>query len=439
MQDLEKFEMKNEKDYFAFSALKTIRTLQSIKVLNEDYLPECIYSLGRGIFENYMYICSINKKENFFQEIILSKLPDGFVFEKNENGQINYNKIKLINKHGLDIIRPSYKSWSNEDKEEAVHRVIFGKESVNSVAIDIGLKTKAALQLWIKTYIKNGYTIVTKKKGRPRTRVKGKEDDRGTGEGNPGTSPEELEAYNRELIRKKIECLSSKEKGPRTEEKVAVIDELRQSKNYPLKYLLIVSGLSKSTYEYYKTDKHLNYINRKKEEDDSILAIITPAFEHHKSRYGYRRIILAKLEGLEKYGHHRIQRVMSENGLKAKQGKNGKYHSYKGDNGEFKENLLLQKEVDKENNRTKYIRDFDTSKPNEKWTTDVSEFKSDEGKVYLSPKALFHGKMYSFYEDSACLGSFVGSSNLGSFWTPNSISTLHLSAIFCVFSRASGT
>ena len=26
-----------------------------------------------------------------------------------------------------------------------------------------------------------------------------------------------------------------------------------------------------------------------------------------------------------------------------------------------------------------------SSKPNEKWTTDVSEFKSDEGKVYLSP------------------------------------------------------
>lgn len=38
-----------------------------------------------------------------------------------------------------------------------------------------------------------------------------------------------------------------------------------------------------------------------------------------------------------------------------------------------------------------------------------------KGKVYLSPKALFHGKMYSFYEESSCLGSFVGSSNLGSF------------------------
>lgn len=41
--------------------------------------------------------------------------------------------------------------------------------------------------------------------------------------------------------------------------------------------------------------------------------------------------------------------------------------------------------------------------------------KIGTGKVYLSPKALFHGKMYSFYNKSTCLGSFVGSSNLGSF------------------------
>ena len=76
---------------------------------------------------------------------------------------------------------------------------------------------------------------------------------------------------------------------------------------------------------------------------------------------------------------------MSQNGLKAVQGKNGKYHSYKGDNGEFKENLLLHKEVDEINHKTNYIRDFDTTRPNEKWTTDVSEFKSEEGKIYLSP------------------------------------------------------
>ena len=175
-----------------------------------------------------------------------------------------------------------------------------------------------------------------------------------------------------------------------------MIDELRQSKNYPLKYLLIVSGLSKSTYEYYKTSKHRNYIRRKKEEDDKILAIIAPVFEHHKSRYGYRRIILANLKGLENYGHNRIQRVMSENGLKAKQGSNGHYHSYKGDNGVSKDNLLLHKESDKKNLKTKFIRDFNASKSNEKWTTDVSEFKSDEGKVYLSPiMDMFDGSIVS--------------------------------------------
>lgn len=37
------------------------------------------------------------------------------------------------------------------------------------------------------------------------------------------------------------------------------------------------------------------------------------------------------------------------------------------------------------------------------------------GNVYVSPKALFHGKMYSFLKGEQCLGAFIGSSNLGSF------------------------
>lgn len=37
------------------------------------------------------------------------------------------------------------------------------------------------------------------------------------------------------------------------------------------------------------------------------------------------------------------------------------------------------------------------------------------GEIYLSDKALFHGKMYSFVRGNDCVGAFVGSSNLGSF------------------------
>ena len=41
--------------------------------------------------------------------------------------------------------------------------------------------------------------------------------------------------------------------------------------------------------------------------------------------------------------------------------------------------------------------------------------KNGIGNVFVSTKAMFHGKMYSFLDGSHCLGAFVGSSNLGSF------------------------
>lgn len=172
-----------------------------------------------------------------------------------------------------------------------------------------------------------------------------------------------------------------------------MIDELRQ--RYSLKVLLRVSGLSKSTYSYYHSQKHLNAVNKAKEEDDRILAFILPVFEHHKSRYGYRRIILA-VDELKGINHKRIQRIMSENGLFGKQPRS-RYHSYRGDNGEHKENLLLHKEVDEEKHRTAYRRDFSTIRPNEKWTTDVSEFKVTGGKLYLSPiMDMYDGSIISY-------------------------------------------
>lgn len=81
----------------------------------------------------------------------------------------------------------------------------------------------------------------------------------------------------------------------------------------------------------------------------------------------------------------KIQRIMHENGLKAFQGKSSKFHTYKGDNGNHKENLLLDSIVNNNTNKIQYIRNFKTNKPNQKWTTDVSEFRISSGKLYLSP------------------------------------------------------
>ena len=156
-----------------------------------------------------------------------------------------------------------------------------------------------------------------------------------------------------------------------------MIDELRLS--HKLNKILKVTGLSKSTYEYYKSNKHLNSVYNKALKEDKILSIVVPIFTHHKKRYGSKRVILAAKDKLKGINHKTIERVMSENGLKAIQGNNGKYHSYKGDNGESKENLLLQI------SNNKQIRNFNPTHSNEIWTTDVSEFKYPGGKLYLSP------------------------------------------------------
>ena len=69
--------------------------------------------------------------------------------------------------------------------------------------------------------------------------------------------------------------------------------------------------------------------------------------------------------------HKTVLKLMNTLGLKGKQRKNDKYHSYKGEVGKVAANLLK--------------RDFYAAKPFEKLTTDVTQFKIGDEKVYLSP------------------------------------------------------
>ncbi len=69
--------------------------------------------------------------------------------------------------------------------------------------------------------------------------------------------------------------------------------------------------------------------------------------------------------------HKTVLKLMQKLGLKGKQRKNEKYHSYKGEVGKVADNLLK--------------REFYADKPFEKLTTDVTEFKVCDDKVYLSP------------------------------------------------------
>ncbi len=128
--------------------------------------------------------------------------------------------------------------------------------------------------------------------------------------------------------------------------------------------MLQLSGMARSTFYYYL--KHQNndkYVEAKNE--------ITEIYTQHKGRYGYRRIMMIMRKKGYELNHKTVLKLMKNLGLKGKQRKNDKYHSYKGQIGKVADNLLK--------------RDFHADKPFEKLTTDVTEFKIGDEKVYLSP------------------------------------------------------
>jgi len=72
---------------------------------------------------------------------------------------------RLIDKHGFELLT-TRKSYSNYEKEHIINRVING-ETIISVAIDEGIKSKSMLSHWVQKYKEKGYNIVERKRGRP--------------------------------------------------------------------------------------------------------------------------------------------------------------------------------------------------------------------------------------------------------------------------------
>lgn len=124
-------------------------------------------------------------------------------------------------------------------------------------------------------------------------------------------------------------------------------------------------GMAKSTY-YYEIKK----VDAVMERNQALMAEIQTIFRKHRSRYGVRRVHKELVNNGYNVNHKRIQRLMHEMNLLGKRPKE-KYHSYKGEVGTVADNVIN--------------RDFRTTAPLQKWTTDVSQFSFTWGKCYLSP------------------------------------------------------
>ena len=134
--------------------------------------------------------------------------------------------------------------------------------------------------------------------------------------------------------------------------------------------------MSRSTFYYYiKHPIEDKYQAEKKE--------VSEIFSQHKGRYGYRRVLIILRSRGYLLNHKTVQKLMKGLGLKGKQRKNDKYHSYKGQVGKVADNHLN--------------REFYADKPFEKLTTDVTQFKIGDEKVYLSPVMdLFNREIISY-------------------------------------------
>ena len=88
--------------------------------------------------------------------------------------------IALIEKYGNNILRKDKnRVYSKEFKLQAINRILINHESINSVALDIGLVSAGILHNWLSKFKENGYNVIEKKKGRkPKSMTKPKKNNK---------------------------------------------------------------------------------------------------------------------------------------------------------------------------------------------------------------------------------------------------------------------
>ena len=141
-----------------------------------------------------------------------------------------------------------------------------------------------------------------------------------------------------------------------------MIQELRRG--HDLAMLLEIAQLPRATFYY-----HLKQENKADKYAQAKAEIVT-IYHENKGRYGYRRVTDELHNRGITLNHKTVQRLMKELGLMCRV-RMKKYRSYKGEKGMTADNELN--------------REFRAEKPNQKWVTDVTEFRLFGEKLYLSP------------------------------------------------------
>lgn len=134
--------------------------------------------------------------------------------------------------------------------------------------------------------------------------------------------------------------------------------------------------MARSTYYY-----HISRLTRPDKYND-IRKRIGNIFDAHNKRYGYRRVHMQLVNEGYTINHKTVQKLMVQMHLKSIV-RRVKYRSYKGEIGRIAPNVIN--------------RNFKVLSPYRKWVTDITEFKINDTKAYLSPILdLFNGEIISY-------------------------------------------
>ncbi|WP_226691812.1 MULTISPECIES: IS3 family transposase [Rodentibacter] len=257
---------------------------------------------------------------------------------------------------GLALL-PGKRIYSAEFKYQVILAVQKGDFSARQATIHFGISNSGLISQWLKAFEKDGINgLHPKPKGRPT--MSPKKPKYAKMPPPPKTEEDRLRLRILELeaevafLKKLDEVIREEEAEP-----AAIIQRLRGT--FPLNILLSLANLSRSVFFY-----HL----KPKADKNTALKAEIRRIKAENPAYGYRRVS-ALLKGVN---HKRVQHLIQQMGLQVKGKKARKYAAYRGEIGNIAPNRLQ--------------RDFTTTRPNEKWLTDITEIKAKDGsKCYVSP------------------------------------------------------
>ena len=270
--------------------------------------------------------------------------------------------------------RKNFYRGSNELRKMAVDDIVFNSLSYAEVTVKYNIN-RTTLKDWVHLFRHGGYEelFVDRRKARKRENGKNSENSRECTDQAEETRRRTLSPPSGECPVKKSESLSRGKTLPGTRDWALAINELRRE--YRLEVLLDIKKMARSTFYYHIKNKR----------PDRLVGVrkrIREIHAEHAGRYGYRRItVQLKKEGFV-INHKTVYRIMKELGLKNVRRK-CKYRSYVGQVGSTASNIVN--------------RDFSTTSPNQKWTTDVTQISVGTEKCYLSPILdMYNGEIVSY-------------------------------------------